>query len=382
MGHEGMNSYIDSGQSFRGDAWRRSVAMLSNSGESTEEWSDGTVQLRISVKMGKPLDVGVLREVNVDDLRAANANLEDSIQELFSANDELEALTCCPICSETTRASRVLLARGSAKYVTCANCGHGFVNPRPSLARMNRRFRKSVELAETYADDAMIDFRLREVVGPKLDWICEQFMLQSGSQLHRLADIGAGGGHFVYAAQERGMSAHGYEISEISAKFAMSRFGVELTSADFLIDETSQALDAVTMWGLLEYVSNPLDFLRAARARLGTGTGMLFLEVPNVESISTGSQVFDEAVITRHMDPTSHLHCFSRLSTLCALLRTGFEPTAVWYFGMDAQEFAAQVVSTAACADVGSVSRLSSTVQSYIDSGQLGDSMVFAAIAK
>ena len=377
-----MNSCGGSEQSFCGAAWRRSVAMLSNAGESTEEWSDGRVQLRVSVKTGKPIDVGTLREVNVDDIRAANADLDDAIYELFSATQDLEVLTHCPICSETIGRSRVLLARGFAKYVTCGNCGHGFVNPRPSLARMNRRFRESADLAETYADDAMIDFRLREVVGPKLDWVAEQYLLQRGRQLHRLSDVGAGGGHFVYAARERGMSVQGYEISEVSAKFAKSRFGVELASADFLTDDRAESLDAVTMWGLLEYVSNPLDFLRAARARMHKDTGMLFLEVPNVDSISTGSQSFSEAVIARHMDPTSHLHCFSRLSTLCALLRTGFEPTAVWYFGMDAQEFAVQVVATTApCADGGSVSRLSTTVQSYIDSGQLGDSMVFAAVA-
>ena len=50
----------------------------------------------------------------------------------------------------------------------------------------------------------------------------------------------------------------------------------------------------------------PDIFLEAARRRLEQDHGMLIVEVPRVDCLGTAAQTTRDAVVARHLDPTSH----------------------------------------------------------------------------
>ena len=83
------------------------------------------------------------------------------------------------------------------------------------------------------------------------------------------------------------------------------------------------------------------DFLKAAKQHLKPD-GMLVVEVPRADCLSTAVLSQEGAVVARHLDPTSHVNLFSDKSLFTLLRSEGFEPVAVWYFGMDAYEFFVQ----------------------------------------
>jgi hypothetical protein len=110
---------------------------------------------------------------------------------------------------------------------------------------------------------------------------------------------------------------------------------------------------------------------------------MLIVEVPRIDCVSTAVQEPLDAVVARHLDPTSHVNTFSDGSLLTALVRNGFRPVAAWYFGMDAYELLVQIA--ARCGeDAASVMErgadLIPYVQARLDDARACDDIVVACV--
>jgi hypothetical protein len=159
-------------------------------------------------------------------------------------------------------------------------------------------------------------------------------------------------------------------------------FGVELHARSFTEELPRLGdYDVITFWGLLEYVSEPRRFLDAARRWLNPGAGMLVVEVPRFDCMGTAIQSLIPNRVGRHLDPTSHVNCFSDASISSALDASGFKPVAAWYFGMDAYELLAQLAME--LGDHGIFDRLAHLIpglQTSLDGGLLCDDIVVAAV--
>lgn len=192
--------------------------------------------------------------------------------------------------------------------------------------------------------------------------------------------MGAGGGHFVEGLRRRGLDVTGYELSRASRGFALEAFGLELVADDFLDDDRAQA-DILTMWGLLEYTPEPRRFLARARQRFADAGGLLVVEVPRFDALGTVVQGTNPDGVARHMDPTSHLNCFTEESLGTALVAEGFRPIAAWYFGMDAYELLVQAALR--LDDEGAISALADMIpalQAACDAGRQCDDLIMAAV--
>jgi hypothetical protein len=175
------------------------------------------------------------------------------------------------------------------------------------------------------------------------------------------------------------IAAEGWELSAASRAFAKDVFDVELRGDEFVTTRPEPA-DLVTFWGLLEYVPEPLSLLQAARARVARDSGLLVVEVPRFDALSTVVQAANPTSIARHMDPTSHINCFSDTSLMTALVRCGFEPVAAWYFGMDAYELLVQVALRTGCDQVfDACADMIPTLQASMDAGLQCDDLIVAA---
>ncbi len=193
----------------------------------------------------------------------------------------------------------------------CNHCGLLQVSPRPSAQ----------EIAEVYTD---ADYRAGELQAKTkqacfveigaLD--CIERRVPRG----RVLDVGCGAGHFLRWARERGWETAGQEIAPHSAQFARQSYGLDIFTGP--VEGMScppNAFDLITLIGVIEHVSRPVEFLRRLRSFLKPG-GTLFLLTDNDRSWMHWlmRERFPWII------PPEHLQLFSPRSMAALLSRAGY----------------------------------------------------------
>ena len=137
----------------------------------------------------------------------------------------------------------------------------------------------------------------------------------------RLLDVGTSIGLFLRLALDRGWDAVGNEFGERAREVARTRFGIDVS--DKPLDEAGlepASLDVVTLNSVLEHVNEPRRMLREI-AELLTPGGVLFVIVPNVESLAC--RVLHQRAAT--FDGRNHLIYFSPRTLTAMLDAEGFD---------------------------------------------------------
>jgi len=347
-----------------------------------ESWEFRGRQYPVDVTVGKKLDVLSLKGTSTEEVRSYSGFLGTVSDRLYAAGAPKRLVEACPCCGRPSKDAVDAMRVFSGIYVQCQECGHAFVREQPSLDALSELFAQSAGHSAEYTDADLKaqQFRVQQISKPKLDWAVQQFNRLSGRAPASLVDVGAGGGHFVTAARTQGLDAAGYEKSASSRAFAKQAFGIDLIDGDF-VNEAGNAADIITFWGLLEYVPEPRRFIAAARRRLSDRAGMLIVEVPRFNCVGSVSQALDGAVIARHMDPTSHINCFTDSSLCTALVEEGLKPVAAWYFGMDAYELVMQAaLRLNGDATLSALADLVNPLQAALDAGRQCDDLIIAAV--
>lgn len=366
--------------------WRRVAPLLSppTGVRGIEQWElieEGQVRASypVEIRHGKKLDVLALKGNNTLDILKYADFLERTGKRLYGPGASLHRLEFCPCCAaQADRAGEAIRVHGGA-YVRCPVCGHLFVNPQPDPREMARIYAESEEHSGAYVDRKALDTRLKQIIGPKLDWVLDVFTTQSLGRPGNCADVGAGGGHFLEGLRRAGLPGIGYEVSKASRRFALEAFELDLCAEDFTASAPAVPFDLITFWGLLEYLPDPKTYMRAARQRISP-EGLLVVEVPRCECLGTAVQGEMPRHAARHMDPTSHLNCFSDASLVSALHDCGFAPVAAWYFGMDIYELLTQLELNLNLPGLvtGAIEHANG-LQGCLDAGRLCDDLVVAA---
>ncbi|MGD1906283.1 MAG: class I SAM-dependent methyltransferase [Leptolyngbyaceae cyanobacterium] len=365
--------------------WTRTASLATPTQVQSESWSytpphAAPQTFELKVRTGKPLDVMGLKQTTLDELRDYAAFLAQTAQQLYAQDVAKKEVKQCPCCHTPTTTSAEVLRIFDVAYVRCSACGHVFIGAQPDSQQVTDLFEASADHSQIYIDPETLEVRLTQVVAPKVNWVLETYQQVIGESPTTCIDVGAGGGHFVAGMHRQGIKARGFELSHASRAFAKQAFDLELVSEDFLATDNN-SVDIVTMWGLLEYTPEPRQFLEKARKLLQPKHGLLVVEVPRFDALGTIAQAENPKNIARHMDPTSHLNCFSDSSLATALVETGFRPVAVWYFGMDAYELLVQLAirlnNPEILEDCGD---MIPALQASCDAGRQCDDLIMAAI--
>ncbi|MFX0141550.1 MAG: class I SAM-dependent methyltransferase, partial [Candidatus Hodarchaeota archaeon] len=113
----------------------------------------------------------------------------------------------------------------------------------------------------------------------RLQWI--QRIKPKGSVL----DIGSGRGYFLYHASQMGYKVKGFEISPLAVKYCEKHFHIKTTIQNIENGvNLNHKYDIITLWHVLEHLSNPLKVLTNLKLLLADN-GILFIEVPNINSL-------------------------------------------------------------------------------------------------
>ncbi len=194
--------------------------------------------------------------------------------------------------------------------VKCQNCGLVYVNPHREASAILHDYEEVVD--ELYLEERegrVLTFRrnlrpLEELMPPERG--------------RRLLDVGCHIGVFLEIAQERGWEAWGVEPSHWAAREARSR---GLRVIEGTLDDVHLAdefFDVITMWDVIEHLTNPLEDLRKSYRLLKKG-GLICIHTINIESPLA-------RLMGRHWPwlMEMHLYYFSPRTLTAMLRKVGF----------------------------------------------------------
>jgi SAM-dependent methyltransferase len=194
----------------------------------------------------------------------------------------------------------------------CERCDFEFVFPPPTPEAIARVYERGYFSGEGhgYADYFERERRSnRRKAEQRLDRLTE-LGLASGA---RLLDVGCADGTFVEAALARGFDPYGIEVSpEALARLPAALQGRVYPS---LSAAAGTPYDAITMWDVLEHLTQPVATLREAVSLMRDGA-LFGIVVPVIDNFNARHwpQTWDQ------YKPPEHLSFFS-----CASLRALFE---------------------------------------------------------
>jgi 2-polyprenyl-3-methyl-5-hydroxy-6-metoxy-1,4-benzoquinol methylase len=154
--------------------------------------------------------------------------------------------------------------------------------------------------------------------------VCEM-RARTGVQAGRVLDIGSGYGYFRLALAEAGYDHDGLEISEFARRVAAHEYGLA-TFGGPLQDSWKKweaRYDAVTLFDLIEHVTDPGEFLEQVAFILRPG-GVVGIKTPNIDCPE--ARVFGPHY---HSLKREHLSFFSAESLTASASAAGFEPVSV-----------------------------------------------------
>jgi SAM-dependent methyltransferase len=143
----------------------------------------------------------------------------------------------------------------------------------------------------------------------------------------RLLDFGCGDGHFLQVSSSLGFKSVGIDFSDSrqNRAFPSDKISLYANLGQLCQSPDGQLpFDAITLFQVLEHLSNPLEVLRSLADWLSP-TGFLIVEVPDCQSVTgipKNSEDFSK------VNPLEHVNHFTpdTLTRMCQ--RAGFTPVA------------------------------------------------------
>jgi SAM-dependent methyltransferase len=186
----------------------------------------------------------------------------------------------CNICGTTRHVGTLYRLEKPRPYTVlkCKNCGLVYTDLVFTAATDGKSFFASETAPGQYfnlEDDA------RRYFAPRLDAI----LALTDGQTGRLLDFGCGPGFFLAAAARLGFEPYGIDIEKGLETFIKDRFGF-----DVHIGQVGDApypagfFDVITMWNVIEHLSDPYGRLLELKSFLRPG-GLMAIETPDEYSL-------------------------------------------------------------------------------------------------
>jgi SAM-dependent methyltransferase len=251
----------------------------------------------------------------------------------------------CPLCGSRESAPRfrarahLFRQPGDFSFVSCQECSLTYLNPRPTLAALQRYYP-----AEYFCYRPVFDSR--RTGQPRMAGLAGQLSLRRIRQLERyvgrvpssarILDVGCGANSFLYhlhrlrGCETLGIDFNAEVVAAIRDRLAMPAMCGALRECRL----EAEAFDGVAMYEYLEHEGEPRKVLAEAR-RVTKPGGWLAIEIPNV-----GSRL--AAIFGRkwcQLDAPRHLVLYDTATIRRLLVQGGYEVIAVrplcyqWMFG-------------------------------------------------
>ena len=165
--------------------------------------------------------------------------------------------------------------------VSCETCNFTFTNPRPKDESLGEYYKSDMYISHTNNTKGLFNWMYQTVrdyaIGTKVTLL--KSVKKSGTHL----DLGCGTGEFLNACKDAGFSTEGIEPSELARKQAIESFNLSISKNTHLEQFQNNKFDSISMWHVLEHVSNLNDSIKDFN-RILKSNGKIIIAVPNHKS--------------------------------------------------------------------------------------------------
>ena len=221
---------------------------------------------------------------------------------------------CCPVCGH---AGEYFLTKWHFTYEKCPHCKLIFVNPRLKESQTLEAYESKSKANRMWA--SKVNTSAHQVKFYQTYFAEQLDLLQAHIQTGTLLDVGCGNGQFLSYAKENGFTVKGVELEQNA--LAITREKGIAAEPLLLTDEElrSQRFDAITMFGVLEHLTNPARDLAIVHDMLSP-EGIFMGITPNAQSL-VGMLLHGKA---RFYTPRNHPQIFSFDAIRHLFKTTGF----------------------------------------------------------
>ncbi len=210
------------------------------------------------------------------------------------------------------------LSKENFSISTCLNCGLKFTNPRPSDDMLSYYYQSEKYYSHSKKKNGFIPWLYQIIKRQNIKTKYHQIIPKK--QSGRMLDIGCGTGDFLLYCRQNTWQISGVEPDQGARKIAEELLGEKI----FSVNETNlwadSMFDLITMWHVLEHVSN-LNKQFIELHRLLLKGGKLVLALPNFQSDDAGYYMENWAA----WDVPRHLYHFNEEVITQIASKYGFE---------------------------------------------------------
>ena len=133
--------------------WQR-ISPFESKNIQSETWicEDTNYQKKynVEVTLGKDIDILALKGDSIENIIKKVASTRNSRISVFQNKDNLERVWFCPICKNSSDASKEILNIYGASYCQCSNCLHYYLVYRPTEKYLKRFYKTDIQYQNTY----------------------------------------------------------------------------------------------------------------------------------------------------------------------------------------------------------------------------------------
>lgn len=222
-----------------------------------------------------------------------------------------EKLESCPSCKHPQFDNYLIcedhqVTHESFALVKCTNCELIFTNPRPQSHELTKYYQSKDYISHTDEGNSLINVLYKLVRSYTLKK--KRQLIEKYSTPGMILDYGCGTGDFLKVCEKSQWLTTGIEPDSGAMEIAKTKLnGTVVDSLGYLKNE--KTFDVITMWHVIEHVSQLKETLKKLHKQLKQG-GYMIVAVPNPNS-------FDASLYREHWaayDVPRHLYHFTRTS--------------------------------------------------------------------
>jgi 2-polyprenyl-3-methyl-5-hydroxy-6-metoxy-1,4-benzoquinol methylase len=234
----------------------------------------------------------------------------------------MERIADCPVCSSTTSTDFLtlkdhFLTREIFTISECKSCGFRYTTPRPESVELGRYYQSEEYISHSDKRKGLLASVYQQVRSYTLKK--KALLIEKYSTPGSLLDIGCATGQFIHFMKGRGWKVTGIEPDEKTRSKAISEFGLDVFPEDSLNDFKKTTFSVITMWHVLEHVSDLNGRMKQLHDLLAVN-GTLFVAVPNCAS----GDALEYREFWAGYDVPRHLYHFRRKDMEMLIRKHGF----------------------------------------------------------
>lgn len=234
----------------------------------------------------------------------------------------MEELKNCPVCESQKFDSFIsgkdyFLTGESFNIVKCRECGFRFTNPRPKAEELGKYYESAEYISHSDTRKGIFAWVYQLVRKYTLNR--KLSMIGKFQRKGEILDIGCATGQFLNHMTQHGWSATGIEPDDKTRARAISEFGLKVFTEVQLNSFEKSSFDVITMWHVLEHVSD-LNGRLEQLATLLKPKGYLIIAVPNCNAYD--AKIYGQ--FWAGYDLPRHLYHFTKEDIKLLLERHGF----------------------------------------------------------